>query len=52
MVERLEKAIRDAETLPDFITVCSSTIRTHEGLEAIHAWLEANKQENSVSAGQ
>jgi hypothetical protein len=52
MVERLEKAVRDAEKLPDFITVCSSTMRTHEGLEAIHEWFEANKQNAAASAGQ
>jgi hypothetical protein len=44
MVERLEKAVRDSETLPPYITVCSSIMRTREGLEAIHEWFEANKQ--------
>jgi hypothetical protein len=53
MVERLEKAIRESEKLPDYITVCSSTMRTNEGLEAIHEWFEASKQENAAaSAGQ
>jgi hypothetical protein len=53
MVERLEKAVRDAEELPPYITVCSSTMRADEGLEAIHEWFETNKRENAAaSAGQ
>jgi hypothetical protein len=51
MVERLEKAVRDFETLPPYITVCSSTMIAHEGLETIHKWFEANKgSEAAVSA--
>lgn len=48
-VERLEKAIRDAEKLPRFITLCSSTMRTNEGLEAVHAWFEANKRDEAAA---
>jgi len=43
MVERLEKAVRDAENLPDFLTVCSSTLKTREGLKLIQDWLKAKK---------
>jgi hypothetical protein len=42
MVERLEQAVRDSETLPPYITVCSSTMLTREGLDSIHEWFEAN----------
>jgi hypothetical protein len=52
MVERLEKAVRDAEELPPYITVCSSTMRADEGLKAIHEWFEANKRENAAASAR
>jgi hypothetical protein len=49
MVERLEKAIRESEKLPDYITVSSSTMRADEGLRSIYGWFEAKKQENAAA---
>jgi len=49
MVERLEQAVRNAETLPPYITVCSSTMLTREGLDAIHEWFETNKANEAAS---
>jgi hypothetical protein len=49
MVERLEKAVRNAETLPNFITVCSSTMKTDKGLKAVHEWFEANKRNDAAA---
>src|SRR6266566_4783394 len=50
MVERLEKAIRESEKLPDYITVCSSTMRADEGLRSIHRWFEANTQGDEAAS--
>jgi hypothetical protein len=51
IVEQIEKTIRYQEKLPASITVCSSTIRTFEGLRVIHEWFEAKKNQQKAKEG-